>query len=360
VTIAVVALSGRALAAAARRAGDACHVIDFFADDDTRALAQSCTRIESPLADGFAAAPLREALSRLGPSGIVYGAGFEVDPTLLRAMRDVAPLLGNPPETVAAVKHPLRLAETLRSLGLPHPETQLAAPTGEGWLRKRIGGSGGAHIERCADAIPDRYFQQCVSGRPASALFVADGHRASIVGFSAQWSDPAPGQPFRYGGCVTPAGLGAPLESRLADACDALARVSGLRGLNSLDLLVDGGDFRILEINPRPGATLDIFDGFGDLRLWRLHLAGVQGVLPGIPATPSTARAAAVVYAPRRIVVGRGFAWPDWAVDRSPAGSVIADGDPVCTVLAQAATARGARLAVDRRAARILTQLDGD
>ena len=134
-TVAIVALSGRALAAAARRAGERCCVVDCFADEDTRALAQRCIRIEGALSAGFTAASLRGALSGLDVSGIVYGTGFEADPALLAVLAATAPVLGNPPEVVAAVKDPMRLAATLAALGLPHPETRLAPPERpEGWL----------------------------------------------------------------------------------------------------------------------------------------------------------------------------------------------------------------------------------
>ena len=357
-TVAIVALSGRALAAAARRAGERCCVVDCFADEDTRALAQRCIRVDGALAHGFTAALLRGALPGLDISGIVYGAGFEADPALLAILAETAPVLGNPPEIVAAVKDPTRLAATLAALGLPHPQTRLAPPEhGEGWLSKRVGGSGGVHIRRAGAVAPGRYYQREVAGRPVSVLFVADGRRARTIGFSAQWCDATPEQPFRYGGCVTPAGLGMRLEEVLAEACDAIVRATGLVGLNSLDLLVAGEGFHVIEINPRPGATLDIFDGSGALKLWPLHLAGIRGGLPAVPRAPAGGRAASLVYAPRPLTVPPGFAWPDWAADRSSAGSVMASGDPVCTVLASAATAEDAEQTVRERAHRILAAL---
>jgi predicted ATP-grasp superfamily ATP-dependent carboligase len=258
---------------------------------------------------------------------------------------------------VAAVKDPLRLAATLRALGLPHPEMRLATPTGEGWLRKRIGGSGGGHVRKGSAATPGYNFQRRVPGRPVSVLFIADGRHARTVGFSAQWCNPTAEQPFRYGGCVAPAGLGMRLEAALAEACSAIVRATGLIGLNSLDLLIEEDGFHCIEINPRPGATLDIFDGSGALRLWPVHLAGVGGALAEVPAPSAEARAAALVYAWCRLVVPADFPWPVWTADRSIPGTVIGPGDPVCTVLAQAATAHEAEDAVNERATEILAAL---
>src|SRR5690242_11005938 len=105
-TVAIIALSGRTLAAAARRAGVACDVIDLFGDLDTRALARRWILGEGTLETGFAVAPLLRSIAALGPSRIAYGAGFEDAPDLLARIGEIAPLIGNPPEVVAAVKDP--------------------------------------------------------------------------------------------------------------------------------------------------------------------------------------------------------------------------------------------------------------
>ena len=45
----------------------------------------------------------------------------------------------------------------LDQLGVAHPETQLDPPRDpDGWLSKRIGGSGGAHVLPCSAAKTDR------------------------------------------------------------------------------------------------------------------------------------------------------------------------------------------------------------
>src|SRR5258708_5812145 len=77
----IVAISGRALAAAARRAGLVPLVVDYFADADTLRLAHDCIKLDGELRRGFAWAPLSAALDALAdtaPSpllGLVYGAG---------------------------------------------------------------------------------------------------------------------------------------------------------------------------------------------------------------------------------------------------------------------------------------------
>ncbi len=99
----IAALSARALAAAARRAGYMPLVADLFADLDTQSIAAASERVDGNLAIGFPKRPLLRALERLAdgraPVGLVYGSGFERRGSLLRALRDQHALLGNSPET---------------------------------------------------------------------------------------------------------------------------------------------------------------------------------------------------------------------------------------------------------------------
>ena len=361
----VAALSGRALAGAARRAGDRVVVLDLFADGDTRHMAESCIAIRAGRM-GFDRDELVAAVTRLAPQvrGLVYGAGFEHDPPLLATLATLLPVLGNSAETVARVKDPLRFAALLARLGLPHPPTTRAPPPrGEGgWLRKIVGGSGGRHIAigRQSEGVAESYFQRRVPGRPVAAAFVADGCNAEVLGYSEQWPDAAEHAPFRYGGCAGPVTPSSRLCGRITEACNAVVAAAGVVGLNSLDLLVDGDNFHVLEINPRPGATLDLFDGRAGQSLWRLHLDAVAGRLSARRSVmKGGVRAAAILYAPRDIAIPGAMAWPAWAADRGVAGTRIRSGEPICTLRASAPTVTAARAALDRRATRLLARFGG-
>jgi predicted ATP-grasp superfamily ATP-dependent carboligase len=361
-TILVAALSGRALAAAARRAGDRALVADFFGDLDTRALGPWIP-LPGDLAHGIDRAGVYRMLRHLPEpiDGIVCGSGFEAAPELLDDMGSFAPLLGNRAEVVAGIKDENRFAALLRSLGLPHPRIA-AHPAGEcGWLRKKRGGAGGTHVQWAGrDAADGDYFQELAAGRPVSALFVANGSEARVLAFSEQWTAPTEAAPFRYGGCVGPVEAAPRLRVDVAEACSALAAATGLVGLNSLDMLVEDEAFTVLELNPRPGATLEIFDAAPWPPLWRCHLEGVAGRLPleSIPAA-ETVRAAAIVYAVTPVRVPAGFAWPDGSADIPAQHTVIAGGNPVCTVRAEAASVAAVRAAVEARARRIRGALEG-
>src|SRR3984893_12595887 len=89
------------------------------------------------------------------------------------------------------------------------------------WLVKSAGGSGGSHVAPAGalrTAGEKIYFQRIAAGEPVSILFLGDGAKARIVGSSRQWVAPAPGEPFRFGGSLRPAGLSPRLETRLRRA----------------------------------------------------------------------------------------------------------------------------------------------
>lgn len=376
----MVAVSGRALAASARRAGFVLLVADFFADADTRQIAHSCCKLDD-LRRGFrwkSLAPALEVLAESAPSpplGVVYGSGFEDRPGLLAKIAERWPLLGNGPSVVERVKSPEVFFTELVRLGVPHPRTVIDPAAAEsGWLAKRRGGAGGSHVvtshivtSHVAAASTARrrsakgriYFQEKVEGRPVSALFAGTGTSARVLGFSEQWAAPTSRAKWRYGGAARPAELSQDLEARLTDTVERVAQCFDLKGLGSADFLVNGGDFYLLEINPRPGATLDIFDSEAE-PLLRIHLEAVlDNRLPTALRNLQAAAASAIVYATEPITVSQTMIWPDWTADRPRIGERIDKDRPICTVWARSRTKVEARRLVDERIESILATCTG-
>ena len=332
-------------------------VADFFADVDTQAAAHACHKLDD-LKRGMRWASLEPALGALADEapcpvlGIICGAGFEDRPELLAAIATRWTLLGNDAETVARIKAPEQFFATLARLGIAHPTTAMRRPAGGvGWLAKRTGGAGGSHVTsaRRVRHNADVYFQQRVEGRAVSALFVGNGQEARVLGFSEQWTAPTKRSPWRYGGAVRPADLCEAAQASMTRAVHLLVAAFGLKGLGSADFIVGAQGPLLLEINPRPGATLDIFDTEA-APLLRLHLDAVlEGQLPRGPLRFADAAASAIVYAPERVRMPPGMAWPAWAADRPKPSELIDKNRPICTVLARAGTKQGARrLAQDR------------
>ncbi|MPT24625.1 MAG: ATP-grasp domain-containing protein, partial [Starkeya sp.] len=179
----------------------------------------------------------------------------------------------------------------------------------------------------------------------------SNGKAARLLAFSEQWCAPAEGAPFRYGGCAGPLALEPALVEAIDSALSRLTASVGLTGLASADLILGAGTWHLIEVNPRPGATLDIFDAPPLPPLLRLHLDACAGELPDLPLLVPGAgvevRAAGVFYAPTPIEVRD--ALPHWAADRPAPGTRIAAGEPVCTVQATGRDLADARAVLARR-----------
>jgi predicted ATP-grasp superfamily ATP-dependent carboligase len=355
----VIGYSARALASSARRAGFAPLVIDVFGDDDTREISLATIRLEGGLSNGLTEPAVADAVESLirahNPIGLVYGSGFEHQSALIKAVSRKVRIFGNDSRTLARAKDPVLLARICASSGVPHPEIALAPPDQpDGWLVKRRGGAGGAHIRaatRHSEAAPDVYFQREVKGHSISASFISDGEAASIVGLSAQWTAPTSRSPFRYGGAAGPVNVDLARAEDIERAVGRLTRELGLIGLNSADFLVSGESAWFVEVNPRPSATLDIFDSDEDPLIGR-HVAACDGRMKA-PAARTAPKAAQIVYATCGAMSPFEWRWPDWTVDRPARGTRVSAGDPVCTVLASGASVGAARRLADERARQI-------
>ncbi len=357
--ILIAALSGRALAASARRAGYEPFVVDGFGDADTASLSAELRVAPQVLRRGFTAKSLLPRLDEVTeaalceghiPMGIVLGAGFEDRPRLIEAISRTQQLLGCPAQSVFACKDPGTFFNMLGDKGVRFPETRLEPPAAEesaGWLSKRIGGSGGRHVRRMSESRAGRrlrYYQREVAGTVVSATALASLLGAAFA-FAQPWCAPAEREPFRYGGIVGIDELDADLEARLIDIGRSLIASLALVGLVSFDFIVDdAGEIHLIEVNPRPGASLDIFDDDAGT-LFAAHVAactGRDGVALVQAKWRPRPRAAAYLYADAGPVSIAREDWPDWVADRPVAGSKIPAGAPVATVIGEGANAREA------------------
>jgi predicted ATP-grasp superfamily ATP-dependent carboligase len=366
-TLAIVGVTARALSQAARRSSSYAEArivaLDWFADRDLIEAADSAEALPTRRSGGFAERPLLKALWRLAPerSLLVVGSGFEARLPLLARLAARYRLAGNAPAVLARVKDPRQFFAGVARLGIPHPEIARDVPLGARgeWLIKRVGGAGGGHVRAARRSGPVAigcYAQRRVAGRPVSIGFLADGEGAEPVGFTEQWSSPAPGRPFRYGGAAFPAELPNALAERMAEWADRLAREFRLVGLGSADLLVEGDRAWLLEVNPRPGATLDLLDRARP-GLFAAHVEACFGRLALPPERAGHARAALILYADQGPVPIAREDWPDWVADRPHMGSTNPARGPICTVCGEGRDVPAARAVAERRAAEMMASL---
>jgi uncharacterized protein len=345
--ILIAAIAGRMLAASARRGAYDVAVLDLFNDLDTRRIAPRSQRVpghEQGLAR-FAGDALLQAASQLAPGdaypGLVYGSGFEDDTELLRELTRGRHLYGNDVATVQLIKDPDRFFSLLKKCAIPHPEISLTRPTDTtGWLAKKIGGSGGAHVTSAKQIkhAAYHYYQRFVDGKNYSVSFLADRARVQIVGFNEPWSIALGDWPYCYLGAINHATVPSGMAERIQRDLDAIVRATGLVGLNGMDFIVDGDKYFVIEINPRPSGTLDLYDADCPEGLFHWHLQASDGVLPRRLPEEKFIRAHAVVYTMQSLQLNRDVQWPSWCSDIPERGSVFAPRMPVCMLHAAGET----------------------
>jgi predicted ATP-grasp superfamily ATP-dependent carboligase len=359
----LVSCAGRMLARSASRAGLRPVVLDLYADQDTRECAAAFAQIPHGRI-GFEADALLEAAGRLAPAekgfALVYGSGLDIAPDLLERLARGRTIYGNPPELLRLLKTPAAFFALLRRLDIPYPDIrQTRPPDPQHWLIKSGCSEGGKGVRFCGQAEPDGddYYQRRLPGAPHSALFLADGTDARIIGFNTLWTARHLGQPFLFVGAVNRADL-SPIQRGRIEACVArLTRAVGLKGLNSLDFMLDGETCRALEINPRPSATMALYERDFPEGLLARHIRACRGELGEPREVGTTVRAFRAIFARRDVQVPETMAWPEWCADRPMPGSSVAAGDPLCTVEAEGHDSREVERLIRQRESEALNRL---
>jgi uncharacterized protein len=350
----VVAVSARMLAQMAIADGYDVTALDRFGDVDLRAVARVAT---APNNDALVAL----ASDVIDADAVVYGAGLENRPDLVKRLGHGREVLGTPAELLTPVRDPWAIGAAARAAGARAPETRSVgdAPkldAGERrqdvWLRKPRLGGGGRGVRRwsggrlrCTEIL-----QRRVGGLSCSAVAIGDGRRAVLLGLTEQLHRP-PG--VQWTGNLTPPRMPgselADLEGRLRGVCSEVAARFGVRGAFGVDAIWDGRDTWVLEVNPRPTAGLELF-GPGS---FEAHIKGARGLGLPVPGTaPATrcARVKLVLFAEHDLRAPDPGWWPAGLVRDIPhEGETIRRGAPVCTLVSATAeapelAARGARL----------------
>ena len=357
--LAVAAVSARMLAEAAAHDGYSVVALDLFGDADTRRASQHWHSIGAPGSlqiDGERVLDALQQLVRQGGDtviGWIPGSGFEGRPELLDAGALLLPLIGTPADAVRRVRDPAEFFGVLEAHGIAHPPVRADAPAdAEGWLLKDARGCGGWHIRDAAAAgdtaaaSASLYFQRAMPGVPMSATFIANGRQATLLGINELIVKPFGAHPHVYRGCIGPVAVTDDLARRVDDVVRVLSAAFGLRGWCSLDFMCDGDAIGVLEVNPRPPASLSLYAqrGLIDAQL----RACLQAELPPPDAfAPRRVAGNEIVYARRALTLtpigAQHLAGRTDVHDLPVTGARFAAGDPICSLSATGDTAEQVR-----------------
>ncbi|MGJ3704391.1 ATP-grasp domain-containing protein [Variovorax sp. AFSI2.2] len=379
-TIAVAAISARAMAQAAASDGFKVVALDLFGDIDTCRAASRWLPIGTPGSLQIDAASVMAALRTLAEEGVdgepvlgwIAGSGFEGEPDLLEEGAAVLPLIGIAPAAVRRLRDPAAFFGFLSARVLPFPQVLLQPPEDpSGWLMKDAHGCGGWHVRHAPWSMDEppsshHYFQREMPGLPMSATFIANGRDVHVLGFNEQSVRSFGTRPYVFCGAIGPVPLADDLASRVTDIARALTVEFELRGLCSLDFMRDGDAIGVLEINPRPPASMSLYRWpDGSPGVMQAHVrACLQGELP-----PSTVSSPAqdiegieIVFARQPVELDaaaaeRLAAWPGLCDVPAPGQRFDID-DPVCTLTASGTSAQQVRARLNEGRERLLQSLE--
>jgi predicted ATP-grasp superfamily ATP-dependent carboligase len=372
----ILGASARAWAASVSRAGLVVQAADLFADRDLLAIAAAVAipseRYPSALAEaalGFPSGPW------------CYTGALENHPGLVDAIAAARPLAGNAGDAVRRVRSPRHLAEELAGVGIGFPRTvddAAAIPCDGSWLRKPRASGGGQGIApwtgpgvgaTTLHARRDHVWQERCAGLPVSGAFVVTSGGARLVGASRQligvtaWH----ARPYAYCGSVDvdPQTLPDDLGVQWNRIGSVLAGTLGLRGVVGVDAIVNpSGRLVVIEVNPRPTASMELVDRRTGRALAADHLAACGIVTGRCSPAPSGGRwAKGILRAASLIEINdklcdrldgfnsawsHGDGWPAIA-DLPRSGTVVPSGAPCISLFAVADTGRKARRLLDLR-----------
>ena len=371
--ILVVSVSARMLAELAVRDGFDVVAVDRFGDLDLQGLCASVSILRDLGGEG-GMAELVAAAERIPAAAVVYGAGLENRPDLVERLAAGRTLLGCAPGTLRRVRDPGRLGASLRGAGLAHPDTFSAAEApaladrARRWVAKPALGGGGRRVRawrggrlRAGDVVQAR-----IAGVPCSAAAVADGRDAVLLGVSEQLTGRRAfgARGFVWCGNVAPPRLPAAERDALGRAaaavCAHVARDFGVLGLFGVDLVWDGERAWVVEVNPRPTASLETIAAVHGVRPFAAHVEACRGRLPSSPplAGPAAAAGKAIVYASEDVRVPDTRGWVEAGIRDVPhPDEAIPTGHPVCTLTATGPSPAAVLAALEDRAAALRAEL---
>ncbi len=327
------------LAESANRAGYSPLVIDRFGDGDTEQLAFDNWVVEQLTVECLQAV-IDKLISQYSVEQLMVGSGFESHPDSLLWLASKFTLIGNSSDTVELINNPQDFTRRLQALKIAHPETRFQPPAlnFQQWLHKPVASEGGVGVGFCQDQSTreDTYWQRYQSGPCYSALFVANGNEARLIGFNRQWVTEQHDQAFVFSGVINKQDHALQQHHEtIQNWITVLTSEYALLGLNGIDFIVANDRCWLLEINPRPPASMVLYDR--EHNMLNLHISACTGHLPNNHLMQSSEITAyQIIYANDSLTIPNDFSWPEWVSDLPRSGTNIDTQQPICSIIAVA------------------------
>lgn len=316
---------------------------------------------------------------------LIYTGALENHPRLLEAIAFEFEVIGCSADTVRRVRRPEALADLpeIRRIKIPKivrrrslisrlSRLAFGALSRRRYLRKPLNSCGGHGVGFFHPASPigrDHFLQQYVRGTPFSVVYVADGWSCRILGFSEQIvGEPEfGGRDFLYCGSVAPFEVTRNVRDSLTRLGVLLTQKHDVRGVWGLDAVMDRrGRVWPIEVNPRYTASCEVVEkAYGVTALSReFHEKDAAATKRRRAARGRPFCAKAVLYARSDGQAPDFFsAFPDdtasgTIADIPTSGSLVHEGEPLCTIFAEGRSREACETNLRMRAAAIYTQLE--
>ncbi|WXG43616.1 MAG: ATP-grasp domain-containing protein [Promethearchaeati archaeon SRVP18_Atabeyarchaeia-1] len=376
-TVIVVGFNARPIVSSAKRAGFKVLAVDYWGDTDLVATADDTETVlkqvpgkrpreelRRPASDLLFDCVERIASRHRGEADfILVGSGLDDRPDLWLELESTAPILGNPPATLARVRDRFQLYETASRLGIATPTTFKASSLKETLdfankirypvVVKPPGGGGGLGIRFAKTESELRklyltemkphfgdtvFLQEYIEGDHTSASIMGNGSSCVVLTANEQLiglGELGASAPFVWCGNVVP--LDRSPNNRKVRAITAAAKSLGenlkLYGSNGFDFVLRRRDETpvIIECNPRFQGTLECVEMATGITLVNEHVKACRGELPRKLPAPERYVAKMIPFAKERCMVGD-LKSIQGVGDVSPEGVICERGDPICTV----------------------------
>ena len=246
------------------------------------------------------------------------------------------------------------------------------------WLLKALNRGGGngivempENMENASDLFLKLYnfspciIQEYIEGISSSVTFLANGQEAVVLGTSRQLIGEGRGDKlFVYEGNIVPLDFKGILDIeyfsiKINQIAKHLTLCFGLKGINTVDFILNSEGIWILEVNPRWSGSVELIEKYLGKNLFEYHLIACRGdKLPQFPkmifptGTDSFYQTAdnkdlqqfigkTLVYAENAMAIGDikekefRYLYDQGVRDIPRAETIIEKGQPICTVLAE-------------------------
>lgn len=333
VPLLIVAQSARYLAESAARSGYQVWAADCFADSDTLAVCERFIHIES-LANPQRLLEQIIELSQGQSCLLIAGTGVEQFYPLIKQLPAHIQWRGNPVKTLCLTQQSAPFFALLDTAKIPYPETLWSYPKQPAdYVLKLDQTWGGTHIQSATEPLAEQgYYQRRIDGQSVSVLILADGKSCHLLSIHQQNNRP---DSFQRDYLQRPVVLPKSLLQQLTETTQKLATLCELRGLNSIDFIIDEQRCLVLEINPRPSASVEFLSGDYPLLDWHISACETH-IDPPEPKAPPLSQRLVTLYAEYDCQVPEAMDWPIAAHDIPAAQTIIKQGQPICSLLLQA------------------------